>query len=487
MSHEFRTPVNSVIALARILLSRSDGDLTTEQEKQVTFIRKAAESLLELVNDLLDLAKVEAGKIVIRPVQFEIANLFGALRGMLRPLLVGDSVNLVFEEPDDLPPMFTDEAKVSQILRNFISNALKFTERGEVRVSSNLSQGRDAIVFSVSDTGIGIALEDQERIFQEFSQLDNPVQKRVRGTGLGLPLSKKFADLLGGHISVESRLGHGSTFSVEVPLLYRPSPTTALQAVWEVDPHRVPVLVVEDEPDALLICQKLMKGSNFQPLAARSLFEARQVLSQVQPRAIILDILLSGEDAWGFLAELKRDPRTAPISILVVTETDDEAKAVALGADAYRAKPLERKWLLDTLVALTGPAHSRQALIVDDDEVSRYLIRQAMLSLGLPIVEAESGIEGLRRARENRPAVILLDLIMPGLSGFEVLDQLKADTLTSDIPVIIVTASAMGPGQIHKLSGKTAGVVTKAELSGDALSALVIRATSISQPASHLA
>src|SRR5262245_60754221 len=204
MSHEFRTPVNSIQALASMLLQRVDGELTAEQHRQVSYIAKAADSLAELVSDLLDLAKVEAGKIVVRPIEFEADHLFGALRGMLRPLLVNDSVALVFDEPAGLPTLFTDEAKVSQILRNFISNALKFTERGEIRVGARLLPDGASVEFAVTDTGIGIAPEDQERIFQEFTQIDSPQQRKVQGTGLGLPLCRKLAELLGGSVAVES-------------------------------------------------------------------------------------------------------------------------------------------------------------------------------------------------------------------------------------------------------------------------------------------
>jgi signal transduction histidine kinase len=222
MSHEFRTPLNSIMALARILQDRTDGPLTPEQEKQVGFIRKAAESLTDLVNDLLDLAKVEAGKVEIFPVEFTVADLFGTLRGMMRPLLVGDAVRLVFDDVTAIPTAFGDDGKVSQILRNFISNALKFTERGEIRVSAQHLPQTATLVFSVADTGIGIAPEDQERIFGDFQQVDHPIQKRVKGTGLGLPLARKLAELLQGSVSVRSSPGVGSTFSLEIPLAYRP-------------------------------------------------------------------------------------------------------------------------------------------------------------------------------------------------------------------------------------------------------------------------
>jgi PAS domain S-box-containing protein len=220
ISHELRTPLNSIFALSNLLLDHVDGELSSEQEKQVGFIRKAADSLLELVNDLLDLAKIRAGKIDVHPVEFEAANLFSALRGMLRSLLVNEAVKLVFEEPEDVPLLYSDEGEVSQILRNFISNALKFTERGEVRVSARHDEDRGMVTFTVSDTGVGIATQNHSRIFEEFTQLENPAQSQFKGTGLGLPLCRKLAELLGGKIELESELGVGSKFSVTLPVRY---------------------------------------------------------------------------------------------------------------------------------------------------------------------------------------------------------------------------------------------------------------------------
>ncbi|MEZ0229037.1 MAG: sensor histidine kinase [Planctomycetota bacterium] len=220
MAHEFRTPLASILSLARLLTDRVDGELTPEQERQVNYIRRSADSLLELVNDLLDLAEVEAGKVRIRAARFSAGDLLGAVRGMLRPLLAPSSaLTLVFEDAASVPDLETDEGKVSQILRNFVSNALKFTERGEVRVSAT-HDGDGFVRFTVADTGIGIAAEDHERVFEEFGQVEHPIQKLVRGTGLGLPLSRKLADLLGGRIVLESEVGRGSSFSLVVPIKY---------------------------------------------------------------------------------------------------------------------------------------------------------------------------------------------------------------------------------------------------------------------------
>ena len=217
MSHEFRTPIGSIRSIARLLADRVDGPLTPEQEKQVRFIQETAAEFSEIVDDLLDLAKIEAGRVSVSPGWFELVDLFGTLRGMFKPILTNPAVTLQFVEPEDVPPLFNDDRKLAQILRNFISNALKFTTDGEVRVSA-VRNGDDTVTFAVRDTGIGIAPEFHHAIFQDYSQIDSPVQKRLRGTGLGLSLSRRLAELLGGSVAMESALGVGSTFSVTLPV-----------------------------------------------------------------------------------------------------------------------------------------------------------------------------------------------------------------------------------------------------------------------------
>ena len=217
MSHEFKTPLGSIRSITRILMDRLDGPLTSEQETQIRFIQDATTELTEMVNDLLDLAKVEAGRVTISPAWFEMVDLFSALRGMFKPILSSDSVSLIFEEPQGIPPIFTDDKKLSQILRNFISNALKFTVAGEVRVSATMADDQ-SVRFAVADTGTGIAQEHLSAIFEDFVQVDASIQKRLRGTGLGLSLSKKLALVLGGDVAVESTVGVGSVFSVTIPI-----------------------------------------------------------------------------------------------------------------------------------------------------------------------------------------------------------------------------------------------------------------------------
>ena len=462
MSHEFRTPLNAIRALTHVL-THGDEALSAEQQVQVGYIRKASDELAELVDDLLDLAKVEAGKVVIRPTEFDVTTLFSSLRGMLRPLLVGESVSLFFEPAIHLPVLYTDEGKVSQILRNLISNALKFTEQGEVRISADLSPDGRSVTFAVADTGIGIATEDQERIFQEFGQLDSRVQRKVRGTGLGLPLSRKLAQLLGGTLAVTSAPGVGSTFFTQIPVHYvEPTPAApTAAAVWEGAPLDAPVVVIEDSPEELLVYEKYLKGSGFQIVPAATIRQARHALEHVKPVAIVLDILLRGEDTWKLLAELKTNASTRRVPVIVVTSVDDERKGISLGADAYAVKPVERRWLLDQLRRVTGQQPIRRVLVIDDDEVSRYLIRRLLDDLPCVITEASNGAAGLRHARQDLPDAILLDLGLPDVGGEVVLERLRGDAATAHIPVVIVTSRVLDDAERNRLAQSAVTIVDK--------------------------
>ena len=465
VTHEFRTPLNSIIGLSQILLSRTDGELTAEQEKQITFIRRSAESLSELVNDLLDLSKVEAGKVSFRPNSFTAASLFAALRGMLRPLAASSAVELLFEEPPDIT-LDTDEGKVAQVLRNFLSNALKFTERGEIRVRAE--QGpNDTVVFSVSDTGIGIPAEYQEKVFEEFAQIDTPLQRKVKGTGLGLSLSKRLAEILGGQISMRSVPGLGSTFALTIPLLHPEVKELAelAQRSAELDPAKAPVLVLEDDRQTLFLYERYLRGSGFQIIPARSVDDARVQLDRIKPAAIVLDIMLEGETSWNFLADLKTNPETKDIPILVVTVTNREARARALGADEFYVKPLDQEWIVKKLGSMArrwGPIST--VLVIDDDDVSRYMLRKMLADVPYHVLEAPNGVDGVRMAREMGPQIIFLDFMMPGMNAFDVLDELKLDPRTRRIPVIIHTAHNLAEEERQRLGRDAAAILPKENL-----------------------
>jgi signal transduction histidine kinase/CheY-like chemotaxis protein len=468
MSHEFRTPLNSILALARLLLGRTDGDLTVEQERQVHFIRKSAESLTELVNDLLDLAKVEAGKVVVTPIEFTAETLFGTLRGMLRPLLVGDAVALIFEDPSDIPPLVGDEGKISQILRNFISNALKFTPQGEVRVWAAYDRGADTVTFGCRDTGIGIAERDLDIIFQEFGQVAHPLQGRVKGTGLGLPLSRKLATLLGGSVTVESAIGQGSVFSVTLPRAYYDAAADDDEDQYQLDPRRVPLLVVEDDAADAFVLERSLATSRYQLVRVRSIAQAKRIIEHIKPAAVLLDVVLRGDESWRFMVQLRQQNETSAIPIIVLSSTGDEQKALHLGADAFLAKPIDPKMVVETLERLTGHRSVTRLLLVDDQEVSRYLVRQLLPRGIYDLREAADGAEGLAQLREERPDVLLLDLNMPGLDGFEFLRRLSASDELRDVPTVVLTSAILDEVQRGRL-GAAARIVSKSDLSSPLL------------------
>lgn len=478
MSHEFRTPLNSILALTKLLQDNSDGTLSPEQSKQIGYIGKSAASLAEMVDDLLDLAKVEAGKAVVRPSPFLVNELFGALRGMLKPLLVRDTVDLVFDDIERPFGLFTDEGKVSQILRNFISNALKFTERGEVRVSARLTRG-ERVIFAVKDTGVGIEQSQQEEIFREFSQIDSPIQKRVKGTGLGLPLCRRLAGLLGGTVSLQSEPQKGSTFYLDVPVEYRDRKQEPL-AVSEQERGRLPVVVIGDNPADILSYESMLRASIYQLITARTVESAHQAIAVVQPRAIVIDVRFLARNPREVLAKLKRAMPARDIPMIVAGTGDDTDMAMTLGAAAFARKPISRHWLVSRLDAITGGLSSREkpkVLLIDDDEVSRYLIRHYMSDLPYCLREASSANDGLRQLMEVSYDAIFLDLSMPDLSGYEVLERIKQGKHSQNTPVIVVT-SALEKGRDRRLA-QAHSILSKNDLSKDVIARVLAGACNI--------
>jgi signal transduction histidine kinase len=310
VSHEFRTPVNAVLALTQLLLRRLDGDLTAEQEKQVQYIRRAVQDLADMVNDLLDLAKVEAGKTEVRLGRVDLGQFVGSVRALMRPLATNDAVALVFDEPPAGVILETDESKLGQILRNLISNALKFTEAGEVRVSTR-RVSNNSLSFSVTDSGVGIAPGDLETIFQEFAQVNNRLQKHVRGTGLGLPLSRKLATLLGGTLEASSTPGAGSTFSLILPCVPSASETP-------VEAPRT-VLIIDDEEASRYITRQLFRGSKYRVIEARNGAEGTERARFEHPALIMLDLMMPYQNGFNVLDELQSDESTRDIPVAIQT------------------------------------------------------------------------------------------------------------------------------------------------------------------------
>jgi signal transduction histidine kinase/CheY-like chemotaxis protein len=312
VSHEFRTPLNSIFALSQLLLRRTDGELTPEQERQVGYIRQASQDLTDMVNDLLDLAKVESGTTEVHNTKVYLGQLFGALRGVMRPLVVSDAVSLVFEEPPEEFCVRSDETKLAQILRNLISNALKFTERGEVRISHDICG--DKMSVHVADTGIGIAPEDQDRIFQEFGQVNNLLQSRVKGTGLGLPLSRKLAQLLGGELTVMSSPGQGSIFTLTLPI---EAPRGA--PVDDSGTEAAAVLIIDDDASARYLARQRFRGSRHRVIEASGGIEGAERARFERPALILLDLRMPDRSGFDVLDDLKNDPSTLGIPVIIHT------------------------------------------------------------------------------------------------------------------------------------------------------------------------
>jgi signal transduction histidine kinase/CheY-like chemotaxis protein len=468
MSHEFRTPLNSIMALAGILLQRLDGPLTAEQEKQVKFMHRAAQELTDMVNDLLDLAKVEAGKIELHPAELRVSTLFGTLRGMLRPLLFQQPVQLSFEYSQDFS-LYTDEAKLSQILRNFISNAIKFTDKGDIRVSADSDETGAAVRFSVADTGIGIAPEDQERIFQQFAQVDNTRQRNVKGTGLGLPLSKKLAELLGGHIELVSTPGAGSTFSVFVPVrlgeqTVRDSPADTARRHTE--SHKIVIFVGDEERSERY--RSVLDEVGLRAAVCVTEREAKLLIEGATPDVGVVHVSNTGEAGWRVL-RLLREQRVPTVAI---GGSGDEQNITAAGAE-FEPEPLNMKSVIARLQG-TLDVHARPAvLVIDDDDMARYLIRKHLSDMPVHVIDTHDAMEGLERARHERPQVIILDLMMPEVSGFETLDELKADTRTRDIPIVIHTSMSLPQRDRDLLSEKAAAVLDKNSIESGKLRAVI--------------
>ncbi|WNG32571.1 response regulator [Archangium violaceum] len=467
VSHEFRTPLHSILGLARLLLNPINGPLAPEQQKQVQFIRTSAEALFELVNDLLDLSKMESGKATLRPTRFGSGDFLGALRGMMKPLVPADSaVELRFVEPEADLTLETDEAKVSQVLRNLVSNALKFTEKGHVTVSAERGPD-DTVCFRVSDTGIGIEPSHHGRIFEEFTQVESPLQKKVKGTGLGLALSRRLAEFLGGNLTVHSTPGQGSAFMLTIPRVHPEVQEMAglAERSQQLDPGRAPVLVLEDDRQTLFLYEKYLARSGFQVLPVRTVDDARRTIQRVRPAAVVLDVMLEGETSWGFLSELKGNPATRDIPILVVTLMDRENKARALGADEFWLKPVVEEQLLSKLASMARTGPVRKLLIIDDDDVHRYLLRQLLKDTPYVLAEAATGPQGIQLAREQVPDLIFLDFVLPDMTAFDVLDDLKADPRTRDIPVILHTSRQLQEDERQRLAKETATILAKHTLS----------------------
>ncbi len=479
MSHELRTPLNSIIGFSEILMDGLMGQMTPEQVECVRDIHDSGEHLLTLINDILDLSKIEAGRMELEPTTFDVAELLEEVQATVTPLIESKSQVLTLEYSDDLPLLTADRFRVKQVLLNLLSNAHKFTPaEGHITLTCRLADP-NTMLFSVADTGIGIKPEDQEIIFEEFRQVIDSSNQEMTGTGLGLAISKRLVAMHGGRIWVESEYGHGATFSFLLPLAGPPTPEPAMPGETPLPSGGKTVLVIEDDRQFSNLLAFYLRQEGYTPVQHYHGASALERARELKPTLITLDVILPDQDGWEVLRALKSDPETRDIPVLVISVLENSELAFSLGAVDYLLKPIHREdlgRLLDRLVASELSARRSAAswrpykvLVVDDDPKMVSLLRTMLPAEGYTLLPAYDGEQGLRLAREEQPDVVLLDLLMPGMNGFEVLDALRADAETAHIPILVFTTKDITSEDRERLNHRIQGVMRKSALTPRAL------------------
>jgi len=479
MSHELRTPLNAIIGFTRLVKRRSTDTLPQKQLDNLDKVLVSADHLLGLINDILDLSKIEAGRTEVQPASFEVEPLVDACIQTVRPLVKTQNLRLVKDVEPDLPAMLSDQDKARQILINLLSNAVKFTEEGTVTVSAQ-RQG-EMLVLAVKDTGIGIPEDALERIFEAFQQVDGSTTRRYGGTGLGLSISRQLARLLGGDIQLESTLGEGSTFTVTLPLRYEaappagePAPVTeplSEEPTAQRDGRPV-VLSIDDDPNVIYLLQENLADAGYRVVGARSGAEGVQKARALKPFAILLDILMSPQDGWQVLHDLKADATTRDIPVMILSIVDNRELGYRLGAYDYLVKPFDREAILSALARIAPREETSEAvqlLVVDDDPHVVDLVTQLLGDEPYSIRSAADGKEALDLLSRQCPDIILLDLLMPRLDGFGVIEWLRQSAEHCDIPVIVLTAKELGAEELAQLQQSVSTVIQKKGLESEVL------------------
>jgi PAS domain S-box-containing protein len=461
MSHELRTPLNAIIGFSELLEDQSFGELNERQRRYVTNVLSSGRHLLQLVNDILDLAKIEAGRVVLESEPIDLVSLLHDMHRAMEPLAAAKAQRFVVDLSEDLPLLTADRAKVKQILYNLLSNAIKFTkEGGEVRLRAAMAKaddGSELVQVAVSDTGIGVSAQDLKRIFTEFEQVDSSYVRQQEGTGLGLALTRRLVEAHGGRIWVESIPDQGSTFTFVLPTTL---PTSSLEP-WrptslrsgEQEPEGPLILVVEDDTTARELLSHYLLEHGYRVAYAGTAAEALAGARKLQPAAISLDMFLPDEHGLQLLSKLRADPTTKDIPVVVVSITDDRDLGFNAGAAEWLVKPVQRQHFIEALDRLVpaGRNGRRVALVVDDDPEAVELASGVLRARGFEVLQAFGGSEGLALAIHHSPALIILDLNMPGLSGFTVAQQLRAHPKTRQTPILVSTALDLSEPQREEL------------------------------------
>jgi PAS domain S-box-containing protein len=471
MSHELRTPLNAIIGYSEMLEEEAEHLNLESFISDLKKIHGAGKHLLSLINDVLDLSKIEAGKMELFVETFDVATMLDSVVNTIRPIAEKNGNQLIVNIEKRLGSMSADLTKVRQSLFNLLSNASKFTEEGIIRLTA--SRNGDELIFAVSDTGIGIPSDRFRELFEPFSQIDKGRARKYGGTGLGLAITKRFLEMMGGAIHVESEAGRGSTFTIALP-------ANAEQAIEAQAPEQYDrsqanrILVVDDDSSAQDLLRRFLQREGFQTISAMNGHQALKLAREVQPVAITLDVMMPGMDGWTVLTSLKEDPQTADIPVIMVSIVDDKTLGYSLGAADYLTKPINREQFSIVLDKYRCASGQCPVLVVEDDDAVRHTVRGMLEKHGWRVFEAANGAAALRLMQNGElPELILLDLVMPEMDGFEFTAQLRKHEQWRSIPVIVITAKDLTPEERNRLNGCVEQVLRKESYAfGDLLAEL---------------
>ena len=474
MSHELRTPLNAVIGITEMLVEDAEEFGQDGFIEPLNRIARAGKHLLELINEVLDLSKIEAGKLELNDEDVDIATLVSDLVGAAQPLAAKNGNRLVVEGSKEAGTIRADPMRLRQIILNLLSNACKFTDKGTVSLAVSRDKGGEQIEFTVTDTGIGMTPEQLGKLFQEFSQADSSTTRKYGGTGLGLAITDRLCKMMGGGIAVESVPGKGTTFTVTLPARHQavsvPTPVESRKRIAAVTtPGRRTdrVLVIDDDATVRDMMRRYLSREGFDVVTAHDGNEGVSLARELMPSVITLDILMPGTGGWSVLQELKGDPDLVAIPVIMISVLDEQQKGIALGASGHLSKPIDRTKLAALLGNFKFANKIPRALVVEDDESTRLMLARLLKGEGWEVAEATNGRIGLEQLRNVPPDLILLDLMMPEMDGFEFLAQLRRDPKHEKTPVIIVTAADLSADERRRLDGGVSHVLEKAAYARD--------------------
>lgn len=490
MSHELRTPLNAVLGFAELLETETFGPLNERQKRYTSNILTAGRHLLSLINDILDITKVESGRLEWEYGSLDVAQVFGSSVNLLREKAVQNQLKLSLEIEPGFSKFTGDERKIKQILYNLINNAIKFTPAGG-QVGVQVAQDGENMLITVWDTGIGIPEDKREAIFEPFYQVDNYLTRSQQGSGLGLALVRRMVELAGGRIWLEDEEGKSTVFKVLLPptkpsLILDSSQARSLEEVFEKREHAKPdpepdrqqrAVIIEDDKNSAELLAEYLKDIGYVSSIVPTGEEGLSALETMKPDLVVLDILLPGMNGWEMLAALKSKPSLANIPVIVVSILDEREKGLALGAVDYLTKPIERSRLLGCIQKAVGrtPGERCRALVVDDDAKALELFNDYLTGMGVDVFLAPDSKEGLRVAKDILPDIIFLDLIMPGIDGFTFLDEMRKDPVLKDIPVVVLTSKSLTATEKSFLEQRVEYVARKSQFGRDAFRATVER------------